>query len=154
MMKTAAFFSFIVLSLTMLGCTKSKPAAAYTESPFSPPTDSAPAPSQPVVQIDPRVIIEPNPGPGPYTGAAMGYDGVVEVILDVKDRVIVSAAAAGDRETIGLGTLAIDNMPPVMVEANSIVVDTISGATTTSNAVLEAAAKALGKAGLTDADLR
>jgi fumarate reductase flavoprotein subunit len=84
----------------------------------------------------------------------MGYHGMVEVTLEVRDKVIVSASAVGDEETVGIGTLAIDNMPGRMVETNSIEVDTISGATTTSQAVLEAAAKALGKAGLTNADLK
>jgi fumarate reductase flavoprotein subunit len=84
----------------------------------------------------------------------MGYHGIVEVTLDVKNRVIISAGAIGDEETVGIGTLAIDNMPGMMVEANSIKVDTVSGATTSSQAVLEAAAKALGKAGLTDEGLK
>ncbi|MDR1177893.1 MAG: FMN-binding protein [Spirochaetaceae bacterium] len=84
----------------------------------------------------------------------MGYGGVVEVTLDVKDRVIISADAIDVGETLHVGSLAIDNMPGMMVEANSIEVDTLSGATITSRAILEAAAKALGKAGLTNADLK
>jgi uncharacterized protein with FMN-binding domain len=84
----------------------------------------------------------------------MGYHGMVEVTLEVKDRVIISAVSTDEGETVGIGTLAVDNMPGMMVEANSIEVDTITGATISSLAVLEAAAKALGKAGLTNADLK
>jgi uncharacterized protein with FMN-binding domain len=98
--------------------------------------------------------VAPDDRPGFYTGAAQGFDGEVSVTLEIKDRVIVSATAVGDHETMGIGTLALDNMPGQMVRANSIEVDVISGATYTANAVLQAAAKALEKAGLTNADLR
>ncbi|MDR1212085.1 MAG: FMN-binding protein [Spirochaetaceae bacterium] len=148
-MKKTEIVLLLVLVLILLGCAQSKP-ATYTEIPFVP--SSTPAPPPEVIHIEP-LIIEPNPGPGPYTGMAMGYHGIVEVTLEVRDKIIISAVAVGDEETVGIGTLALDNMPPRMVEANSIVVDTISGATNTSMAVLDAAAKALGKAGLTDVDL-
>jgi uncharacterized protein with FMN-binding domain len=159
--KKSGIFVFVVLSGLIFGCTQSTPVVTQAEPPASipapppaPPTpEPVPASQAVVVPVDEGVVIEPNPGPGPYTGTAMGYHGIVEVILDVKDKVIISASAIGDEETVGIGTLAIDNMPGMMVEANSISIDTISGATSSSLAVLEAAAKALGKAGLTDADL-
>jgi uncharacterized protein with FMN-binding domain len=160
--KKSGIFVFVVLSGLILGCTQSTPVTTQAEPPASLPVPvpppaaepaPAPAPQPVVVPVDEGVVIEPNPGPGPYTGTAMGYHGIVEVILDVKDKVIISASAIGDEETVGIGTLAIDNMPGMMVEANSIDIDTISGATSSSLAVLEAAAKALGKAGLTDTDL-
>lgn len=149
-MRKTGIVLLLVLAIILFGCAQNPPSAAWVEIPFTP---STPAPPPEVIHIDPTVIIEPNPGPGPYTGIAMGFEGVVEVTLEVRDKVIISAVAVGNKETVGLGTLAIDNMPPMMVAGNSIIVDTISGATNTSRAVLEAAAKALGKAGLTDGDL-
>jgi fumarate reductase flavoprotein subunit len=138
------------LSGIMFGCAQKAPAVRQAEPA---PAAAQPAPP-PAAVVDEGVVIEPNPGPGPYTGRAQGYHGVVEVTLEVKDRVIVSASAADEGETVGIGTLAVDNMPGMMVNANSIEVDTVSGATISSLAVLEAAAKALGKAGLTNADLK
>jgi fumarate reductase flavoprotein subunit len=96
---------------------------------------------------------EPNQRPGFYTGTAQGFDGEVSVTLEIRDKVIVSVTAVGDHETMGIGTLALDNMPGMMVRANSIEVDVVSGATVSSQAILQAAAKALEKAGLTKADL-
>jgi fumarate reductase flavoprotein subunit len=124
----------------VLGCAQNAPAARRTEAPAA--------------AVDGGAVGEPNPGPGFYTGEATGYHGKVEVTLEVKDGVIVSATAADEGETVGIGTLAIDMMPGMMVQNNSIEVDVISGATISSQAVLEAAAKALGKAGLTNADLK
>jgi fumarate reductase flavoprotein subunit len=91
---------------------------------------------------------------GSYTGTAQGFDGEVRVTLEIKDRVIVSATAVGDHETAGIGTLALDFLPGMIVSANSVEVDAIAGATVTSQAVLGAAAQALGQAGLTNADLK
>jgi fumarate reductase flavoprotein subunit len=105
--------------------------------------------------LSPAAVISDEPqGPGFYTGTAQGFDGEVSVTLEIKDRVIVSVTAAGDHETMGIGTLALDNMPGMMVQANSVEVDVVSGATYTANAILQAAAAALEKAGLTNADLR
>ena len=105
--------------------------------------------------LSPAAVVadEPNQGPGFYTGTAQGFDGEVSVTLEIKDRVIVSVTAVGDYETMGIGTLALDNMPGMMVQANSVEVDVISGATYTARAVLQAAAAALEQAGLTNADL-
>ena len=91
---------------------------------------------------------------GSYTGTAQGFDGEVSVTLELKDRVIVSASAVGEHETAGIGSLALDFLPGMIVAANSIEVDVISGSTVTSQAVLAAAGQALEKAGLTNADLK
>ncbi|MDR1178093.1 MAG: FMN-binding protein [Spirochaetaceae bacterium] len=149
-MKKTEIVLLLVLAIILFGCAQNPPSAAWVEIPFTP---STPAPPPEVIHIDPTVIIEPNPGPGPYTGIAMGFGGVVEVTLEIRERVIISAVVTGNAETVGIGTRALDNLPGAIVTANSIVVDTITGATSTSRAVLEAAAKALGKAGLTDGDL-
>jgi hypothetical protein len=156
--KKSGIFVFVVLSGLIFGCAQSTPVTTTrvdppASLPATPPPVVPPAPAPQAAFVDEGLVIEPNPGPGPYTGRAMGYHGVVEVTLDVKDKVIISASAIGDEETVGIGTHAIDEMPPMMVEANSIDIDTVSGATSSSMAVLEAAAKALGKAGLTDGDL-
>jgi fumarate reductase flavoprotein subunit len=149
-MKKAGILLLVGLILFMSGCTQNKPATTQTETPASVQTSSpsaAPAPAAPAA--DTAV----NAGLDLYTGAAMGFAGIVEVTLEVKDKVIVSVIAVGNDETIEIGTLALDNMPGMMVAANSIEVDMISGASFTSKAVLDAAAIALTKAGLTNADL-
>jgi fumarate reductase flavoprotein subunit len=101
----------------------------------------------------PVAVMSDDARPGFFTGTAQGFDGPVTVTLEIKNKVIVSATAVGEFETMGIGTLALDNMPGTIVQANSVEIDVISGATYTANAILQAAAQALEKAGLTNAEL-
>ncbi|MDR1178234.1 MAG: FMN-binding protein [Spirochaetaceae bacterium] len=140
----AAAFSLLA------GCAGSAaPAAGNTAAVSAPAASTPPAPA-----AQNGLVIEANPGPGPYTGRASGYHGAVEVTLDVQDRVLVSITAVGHEETPGIGSLAIDTLPDAMLKGNTIVVDALTGATFTSEGIMEAAAKALASAGLTDADLK
>lgn len=50
-------------------------------------------------------------------------------------------------ETEGIGSAAIDQIPGEIVKNQSLAVDTISGATVTSNAIIEAVSKAVEEAG-------
>ena len=88
-----------------------------------------------------------------FTGVAKGFGGDVTVTLTVENGAITAVKAEGASETDGIGTKALEQMPADMVARNSIAVDTVSGATFTSNAVLEAAAAALEAAGLKAEDL-
>ncbi|MBQ7850873.1 MAG: flavocytochrome c [Clostridia bacterium] len=82
------------------------------------------------------------------TGTARGFGGDVTVTLTLTDGVITEAKAEGADETPGVGTPALENMPAAMVAGNTVNVDVVSGATRTSNAVLEAAKAALTAAGV------
>jgi fumarate reductase flavoprotein subunit len=147
--------TFLVLLLALpliFSCTGSAPAATETTTGGAPA--AAPAPSPAPAPQGGGLVIETNPGPGPYTATAGGYHGVVTVTLDVKDQVLISVIAQGPEETVGIGSIALDTLPEAMLQGNTIVVDTVTGATFTSQAIMDAAAKALAKAGLTNADLR
>ncbi len=86
------------------------------------------------------------------TGTAKGFGGDVTVTLTVTDGVITEATAEGANETAGIGSVAIEKLPAAMVEGNTVNVDAISGATLTSNGVIEAAKAALTAAGLNAED--
>ena len=102
-----------------------------------------------------EVIIEKNPGPGPYVGKARGHGAWgLTVTIEVAGGKLISVEADGPDETAGMGTRALVMIPEAMLKANSIKVDAVSGSTETSEAVLLAAARALGQAGLTDDDLK
>ena len=51
-------------------------------------------------------------------------------------------------ETPGIGDLAFDKIPQMIVEAQSADVDVVAGATLTSNGIIEAVKDALMQAGL------
>jgi hypothetical protein len=78
------------------------------------------------------------------TGTADGFGGPVDVTVTVEDGKIVSVEATGAKETEGVGTLALEQLPAKIVEANGVEVDVVSGATYTSKAILAAVASALG----------
>lgn len=81
------------------------------------------------------------------TGEAQGFGGAVSVTITLTDGVITEVVAQGDGETEGIGSKALESLPAAMMEGNTIAVDTLSGATITSVAVLEAVADALTDAG-------
>ena len=89
---------------------------------------------------------------GTYTGSAKGNGGDVTVTLTLENGVITDVQAEGDKETPGIGTKAIDTLPGEMVEGNTVNVDTVSGATITSEAIIKAASNALTSAGLDPKD--
>ena len=84
-----------------------------------------------------------------YSASAKGFGGDVTVTVTVEDGKIAAAEAAGISETPALGGAAMPQLCEAIVANQTPYVDTVSGATLTSNAVIEAAAAALAQAGLT-----
>ena len=82
------------------------------------------------------------------TGEAQGLGGPVTVEVTAIADKIIKLVATGDKETVGIGTKALEELPEKILSANSLNVDAISGATITSDAIKEAAKKALESAGL------
>lgn len=85
--------------------------------------------------------------PGTYEAEAKGFGGQVQVEVTVDEEKIVGVSVVGDDETQGVGSLAIEQLPAAIVEANSAEVEAVSGATITSTAIQEAVASALAQAG-------
>ena len=74
-----------------------------------------------------------------------GEDVVVEVVADANE--IYSVTVLQNNETQGIGSMAVDQLPGKIVEAQSAEVDGVAGATMTSNAILSAVAEALAEIG-------
>lgn len=84
---------------------------------------------------------------GVYTAQANGNNGPVTVEVEVSDAEILSVKVTEHAETAGLSDTPIERIPAKIVEGQTLVVDTVSGATNTSNAILKAAEDALAQAG-------
>lgn len=82
-------------------------------------------------------------GAGTLQGSAQGYGGEVTVTVTVDGDDIVSVEAVGEKETQGVGSKAIEELPDKIEEKDSTDVEGVSGATVTSNAIKEAVDKAL-----------
>lgn len=85
--------------------------------------------------------------PGTYTASAKGYHGTISVEVKTSEDRIEAVTVKEHTETEGVGTIAIDKLPQMIVDEQSLGLDVISGATLTSNAILNAAADALKEAG-------
>lgn len=92
---------------------------------------------------------EETSGAKTVSASAEGFGGEVTVELTIENDTLTNVVVTGEKETENVGGLAIEKMPAEMLETNSIDVDGVTGATFTSNAILEAAAKALEESGVT-----
>lgn len=85
--------------------------------------------------------------PGTYSASAAGLKGDVTVEVTVDEDEILSVEVTDHQETDGIGTVAVDELPGKIVEAQSVGVDSVSGATFTSGAILEAVQACITEAG-------
>ena len=76
------------------------------------------------------------------TGVGQGIDGDVVVQIEADATTIYSVEVTEQNETVGIGSIAVEQLPGAIVAANSIAVDGIDGATVTSNAIKQALADA------------
>ncbi|MDR1421799.1 MAG: FMN-binding protein [Coriobacteriales bacterium] len=83
---------------------------------------------------------------GTYEAIANGKEGEFSVTTEFSDDEILSIVIGDNNETEGVGSVAAEELPGKIVEAQGIEVDTISGATITSNAILDAASDCIEQA--------
>lgn len=85
---------------------------------------------------------------GTYTGVAQGNNGEVKVEVVLSGEKIESVTVVEHKETAGISDAAIADIPAAIVANQSLAVDTVAGATNTSNAILNAVKEALTEAGV------
>lgn len=83
---------------------------------------------------------------GTYTGTAKGRNDDITVEVSVDENKINSVEILEQNETENVATSALEQMPAKIVETQSLGIDAISGATITSNAIIEACKNALADA--------
>ena len=86
--------------------------------------------------------------PGVYVGTTeTGKGGHLEVDVEFGNNEILSVQVGENSETPGVSDAAIVQIPDAVVEYQSLAVDTVTGATVTSEAILDAVADAVTQAG-------
>ena len=85
--------------------------------------------------------------PGTYEAALQGMRAPVPVSVTFSADRIEKVVIGANKETAGLGSVAIEKLPPAIVETQSIGIDAIGGATLTSRAILDGVAECIKKAG-------
>ena len=83
---------------------------------------------------------------GTYTGEAQGYGGTVSVEVTIQDGTITDVAIVSAKQEDAAYFDAAKGVIDEILEAQTTEVDTVSGATFSSNGILHAVADALGKA--------
>ena len=81
---------------------------------------------------------------GTYTGTGQGRNGSIEVTVKVKSNKVTSITIESSREDSQYMNRAKDTVIGEIIDAQSLNVQTVSGATMSSNGIIEAVANALG----------
>ena len=82
--------------------------------------------------------------PGTYTGESTGYgDGKITATVTVDEDSIVEVKLEGENETDGIGIPVLETFGDKIVKAQSVDIDAVAGASTTSEGVLKAVSAAL-----------
>lgn len=83
---------------------------------------------------------------GTYSGTAKGFGGDISVEVTIADGKIVDLTYTADDETPSVGGVALEELSANVLEAGSIDIDVIGGATYSSNGLFDAVRNALASA--------
>ena len=93
---------------------------------------------------------------GTYTATEFGMIGDVVVTMTFSDSAITDVQVVGEKETPGIGTMALEAVPGMILAAQSTEIDAVAGATVTRDAIVKAAnaciAQAKGETAAADED--
>lgn len=116
----------------------------------TPPTEPQPAPSAPVAPAEPEKPAVETPvsmKPGVYTAKVQGFKGYTTVQVTVTEAEIKKIEVTETKDTAQIFDSAYPLLPSRIIDAQSLAVDAITGATISSNAILFAARDCLTQAG-------
>ncbi|MDR1178150.1 MAG: flavocytochrome c [Spirochaetaceae bacterium] len=92
--------------------------------------------------------------PGTYQGTAQGFNGDVTMEVSVDAGRILSVRVVSQNDTPEISGLAYERIPAAIVSGQTLAVDTVSGATYSSQGIINAVSAALEKAGADIAALK
>lgn len=105
--------------------------------------ESTPATLGQITDINGDATSEVEVADNQYVGEASGMGGTLVVRVTMDGDTITDVEIVSHSETEGISDPAIEQIPQAIVDANSTEVETVSGATVTSNAIIEAVNNAL-----------
>ncbi|HCM12614.1 MAG TPA: flavocytochrome c, partial [Lachnospiraceae bacterium] len=85
---------------------------------------------------------------GTYEGTAKGFGGDIVATVKLSEDKIEDITVVGDSESQGIGSVAVETLPALMVKKQTVDVDGVSGATVSSDAIKAAVTSALESAGV------
>lgn len=132
MKRFLAMMLVVLMVVSLAGCTG---ASTATEEPTTEP------------------VVEAAGVSGTFEGTGQGKDGAIRVNLTLEDTVITGIEILESHETEGLSEAPMQEVIDQVLAKNSLSIDEVSGASYSTNGLLEAIESALGAAGVTVADL-
>lgn len=122
--------------------------SAPADEPLADPEQTVPT-EEPLIEPEQTVPFEEAEEiisqPEEYIGEDRGIGGPIKVLVKMKDDKITDIEVVYHNETKGVGTNAIDTIISSIIENQTTDVDTVSGATVTSKALLNAVKNAIDK---------
>jgi urocanate reductase len=100
-----------------------------------------------------EAVIEAAGVSGTFEGTGQGKDGAIRVNLTLEKNVITEIEITESHETEGLSEAPMQEVINQVLTKNNLTIDEVSGASYSTNGLLEAIESALGAAGMTVADL-
>ncbi len=131
--KIFALITALALALSMGGCGQKQPDPTQKPDPTQQPSTRG--------QQEQGIYT-----PSTYEGESVGYGGTVRVSITVDAGSITDVTVTGDQETPSVGGAALEKLAEQIKTAQSAEIDGVSGATYTSTAAKEGAAKAIAAA--------
>ncbi|MCI8402308.1 MAG: FAD-dependent oxidoreductase [Lachnospiraceae bacterium] len=141
------------MTISLLACQSEAPDSTPAATSEGEKTTAAPAQTETAAPETTAPVSGNTFRAGTYEGTAPGRNGEVAVSVTVDESSILSVEVISHSETPVVSDNAVSLLPGLIVERQSLGVDTISGCTQTSKAILEAAAQALLQAGGKEEDL-
>ncbi len=136
--KVLAVLLSVLLVAALAGCSAANNEPEATETPTEAPVETPAETEAPAAS---------GLTDGTYTAAARGNNGDVNVTVTISGGAIAAVEVGEHGETAGISDPAIERIPAAIVENQSVAVDTVSGATNTSNAILTAVKDCIEQAG-------
>lgn len=132
------FLSLIMILSVLSGCTDEDAIAPETETETQTQVET-----QTGTETETKITYKP----GTYTAEADGRNSVVKVEVTFSDSKIEDIKIISHSETAGLGDTAMEKIKELILSDQTLAVDTITGATVSSNAILLAVEDAVKQAG-------
>lgn len=132
----------LTMAVSLAGCASGTAAEPTTAAPSQAAESSSSAPET-------TAAPSPNAGiSGTFTGTSAGMQGPVSVELTIEDGVITKAAVTESHETAGVCDVALERIPAQIVDYQTTTLDSVTGATFASRAIMRAADAAAEEAGM------
>lgn len=90
---------------------------------------------------------------GTYTSTTKGFGGDITAEVTIAGGMIADVQVTGPNETEGLGSVAVEKLPGAILAAQSLNIDTVSGASVSSGAIIAAVDDCLAQAGIDSSKL-